>query len=158
MKSAILPVLLSIAVPFSSHAAPKPKPVVGKYTCKGPATLSIDSGIIGVGPTSKTVQVKAKMMVVKGGAFDLDILTKGWQTSIAGSFPAEYQPAPYVRLGNNRHYKELARGCLVSSMFQNASATQNKNGRNVSFNIEQEYACLGSSVFYTETYRMTCKK
>lgn len=159
MKPAILPVvLLAVAVPLSAPAAPKPKPVVGKYNCKGPATLKIDSGVAGLGPMSETVQVKAKMRVVKGGAFDLNVLTKGWYAHIEGNFPAVYQPAPIVNLGSNRYAKELTHGCLISRMFQNANATQNRNGRNVTLTIEQEYACRGSSILYTDTYRMTCKK
>lgn len=153
------PIICALVMALGAGPAyAKPKPINGQYKCNGTATAKVDPNAAGVAPTSLTKPVKGKMRVANTGAFELDILTYGWQNSMVGGFPIEYQPYPDVKMGGNAYYKGLSRGCQIFIMWQDARGTQNKSGRKVTLDIKQTYSCTDSLIFYVDRYELTCKR
>ena len=150
--------MLAIVVSTSTLAAPKP--VKGRYKCNGTVTTAVSVYSLGGDLGSVTNPIKAKLVVAKGGSFDLDVTTSGHQVSIIGTLPASYSPSfkPLFGSLSNKRYKEDSCGCLIDTLLMSGTGSQNKNGRNVTLIIEQEWYGYRGNGIYTDTYNLTCKK
>lgn len=139
---------------FSSQAMAANKPLNGKYKCTGTATQSVLIGNVGGG--SQSARIKAEMKAARG-AFLIGVTTPGWKALIDGYFNPDLQKM--VLSQANETYKiMILKDCSVTAMRQKGTGSQNKNGKKVSFSIEQSYSCSFSTSRRVDQYELTCKR
>ena len=139
---------------FSSQASAANKPLKGKYTCKGTASQSILVGNVGGG--TKSSAVKARLQASRGN-FLFYTTDKAWPAIIEGYINPDSQTI-VLSTANKAHKLMTVKDCAVMYMDQNGSGSQNKNGRKVSFSIEQSYSCGFSGSKRVDKYDLTCKR
>ena len=150
MKPTILILASSLLI---NQAMAANKPLNGIYTCKGTATQEIN--ISGVGAGSREYKAKGKLTASRG-SFTAWVKTKDWRSIIAGYLEPDMQKVTLSYM--NRTYKEMARGCSISGMWQVGSARQIRTGKTVYLYLTQAYYCSRSDAENVERYRLTCKR
>lgn len=141
---------------MTGQAVAGPKPIKGKYKCKG--TVDVSASIGGFTTGTSSYAVKAKLGVVRQ-SFALGVTTPGHGVLMAGIFPSEYN-AYFTPLfaQENSTYKSMTSSCNVASFRMSGTGTQNRNGRKVDLDFTQTYSCYWSSAVYTDRYRLACKR
>ena len=150
MKPTILILASSLLI---NQAIAANKPLNGVYTCRGTATQEIN--VSGVGAGSREYKAKGKLTASRG-SFTAWVKTKDWRSIISGYLEPDMQKVTLSSM--NRTYKEMARGCSISGMWQSGGARQSRSGRVVYLSLSQAYYCGRSDAENVERYRLTCKR
>lgn len=152
---------LAIAIVAAIATAPayaKPKPIKGRYKCKGNATSSVDGGF----PVVTKIKAKAFAFAYETqpiNTIGIDVLTRGQQVSLIANVPLDYTPT--FQLDVDRYdwgYKMDACACTIGSLYEHGIGTQNKNGRRVTLDITQTWNEWKNPSIHSDRYILTCKR
>jgi hypothetical protein len=150
-------IIAIIIAALSFQVMAGPKPIKGKYSCKGIATKTLE--VSGLRAGYQWAKVKGKMTVSRYGWSELYVLNSGWQAAIVDQYPTAYTPS-FKTSSNQRAsriLKEMTRECSIMIYAQNQEVYANKNGRKAIITATQQYVCRGGA-FETDKYELTCKR
>ena len=155
-KTAITVAVLAAIITTPAMAGPKP--IKGRYKCKGTAVEKFN------GLTLST-KIKAKAVTIQHGdarkELGIDVLTRGRQISFFAYAPDEYLATfkPEMKTWENWGYRNSSCACLADpDMTEDGLVSQNKNGRKFSIDVTQTWHEWKNPSIHSDRYILTCKR
>ena len=159
MNSKTAIALAIVAALATAPAYAKPKPIKGRYKCKGTAIETFNGLTI-------TKKIKAKASTVNyfsdaAYSLSLDVLTRGHQISFFMHLPVgddlTFQPG--MDTLENWGYRSNACACIVDiDIGGHGLINKNKNGRKFTIDVTQEWHEWKNPSIHTDRYILNCKR